>query len=477
MTQTSWRLFRNYRLALDAAAKSVLLALFTLALWAGLGSLTNPASAALPVSVNGQKLPSLAPMLKRVTPAVVNIATRGSEVVRESPMARDPFFRRFFSLPERIRRKPTSSLGSGVIIDANRGLLLTNHHVIEDADEIMVTLRDGRRFRATVVGSDEDTDVAVIRIAAENLTAAAVADSDRVEVGDFVVAIGNPFGLGQTVTSGIISALGRTGLGIEGYEDFIQTDASINVGNSGGALVNLRGELVGINTAILAQGGGNVGIGFAIPVNMALRVTEQLVTYGRVRRGLLGIEAQDLTPELADAFGLTPIGGAVVVAVHEGSAADEAGILPGDVLRAVNGRGIASGAQVRNAVGLLRVGESVELDLLRAGQKLTVVATLQEPTYALLHGEELHPAVEGAVFSNLPADHPLRGSLDGAVIISVDDRSPAAARGLRAGDLVIGANRVRIESIEQLRDIGQTSSGALVLNIQRGNSRLGLLLR
>ncbi len=210
---------------------------------------------------------------------------------------------------------------------------------------------------------------------------------------------------------------------------------------------------------------------------MALRVTEQLVTYGRVRRGLLGIEAQDLTPELADAFGLTPVGGAVVVAVHEGSAADEAGILPGDVLRAVNGRGIASGAQVRNAVGLLRVGESVELDLLRAGQKLTVSATLQEPTYALLHGEELHPAVEGAVFSNLPADHPLRGSLDGALIISVDDRSPAAARGLRTGDLIIGANRVRVESIEQLRDIGKSSPGTLVLNIQRGNSRLGLLLR
>jgi Do/DeqQ family serine protease len=435
------------------------------------------AHAALPVAVDGQPMPSLAPMLKRVTPAVVNIATRGAANVRESPLLRDPFFRRFFSLPETVRRKPTSSLGSGVIVDASAGLVITNHHVVKDAAEITVTLRDGARYKAQLVGTDAETDVALIRIEAAQLTAVAVADSDALEVGDFVVAIGNPFGLGQTVTSGIVSALGRTGLGIEGYEDFIQTDASINVGNSGGALVNLRGELVGINTAILAPGGGSVGIGFAIPVNMALRVAEHLVSHGRVRRGLLGVEAQDLTPELADAFGLPPKGGAVVVAVHGGSAAAEAGIRAGDVVLVVNGRATPSSAQVRNAIGLMRVGETVNLRLLRAGSHLEVAATLRAPDASVLAGEDLHVGLAGAVFADVPTNHPMHGRLHGALVALVERGSPAARRGLRPGDLIIAVNRERTESIAKLRGITAQADGSLILNLRRGNDGLTLLVR
>ncbi|MBD3670046.1 MAG: trypsin-like peptidase domain-containing protein, partial [Gammaproteobacteria bacterium] len=260
----------------------------------------QPALAALPLTDSqGQELPTLAPMLEQATPSVVNINTRSKVRVQNNPLLDDPFFRHFFNVPEQPRERSAQSLGSGVIIDADKGYIVTNNHVIDKADEIQVTLRDGRTYDAELVGTDPETDVAVIRIEADNLNAVPMADSDTLRVGDFVVAIGNPFGLGQTVTSGIVSALGRSGLGIEGYEDFIQTDASINPGNSGGALVNLKGELIGINTAIFSQSGGNIGIGFAIPVNMARDVVDQLVRHGEVRRGILGVQAQDLTPQLA----------------------------------------------------------------------------------------------------------------------------------------------------------------------------------
>ncbi|MDX2426446.1 MAG: trypsin-like peptidase domain-containing protein, partial [Cycloclasticus sp.] len=256
------------------------------------------AHAAFPSFMAEGPLPSLAPILDKVTPAVVNIATKNFVQQRENPLLQDPFFRRFFQIPNTPTKRSSQSLGSGVIVDAQKGLIITNHHVIGKADEITVTLRDGRSFNATVVGSDPESDVAVIKIKAEGLTKLKIADSDNLRVGDFVVAIGNPFGLGQTVTSGIVSALGRSGLGIEGYEDFIQTDASINPGNSGGALINLRGELIGINTAIIAPNGGNVGIGFAIPSNMAISLKDQLVKFGKTNRGQLGISVQDLTPDL-----------------------------------------------------------------------------------------------------------------------------------------------------------------------------------
>ncbi|MDO9242139.1 MAG: trypsin-like peptidase domain-containing protein, partial [Methylicorpusculum sp.] len=307
----------------------------------------SPAQSGLPVAVNGQKLPSLAPMLETSLPAVVNISTSTNVQVLEHPLMRDPFFRHFFQMPNQPSQRQKNSLGSGVIVDSRNGFVLTNNHVIDKADKIMVTLQDGRQLNAKLIGTDPDADIAVIQIPADNLTALPIANSDELRVGDFVIAIGNPFGLGQTVTSGIVSALGRSGLGIEGYENFIQTDASINPGNSGGALVNLNGEFVGMNTAILAPNGGNVGIGFAIPSNMAMTIKESLVKHGEVRRGLLGVSTQDLSPELVKAFGLETNKGAVVSKVEGNSPAARAGLEPGDIITKVNGQKIKGSHDIR----------------------------------------------------------------------------------------------------------------------------------
>ena len=322
---------------------------------------------------------TLAPMLERVIPGVVNIATQSQVAVERHPFFNDPFFRRFFELPPQQRNRIEQNLGSGVIVDAQRGLVLTSNHVIEAANAIEVTLQDGRSFAAKVIGSDPETDVAVIQIPAKELIGVPLGNSDVLRVGDFVVAIGSPFGLSQTVTSGIVSALGRTSLGIGGYEDFIQTDASINPGNSGGALVNLKGELVGINTAILGPNGGNIGIGFAIPVNMAHGIMEQLVEYGEVRRGQLGVVMQDLTPELARAFGIEGRSGAVITQVLRDTSAASAGLRPGDLIIAVNGHEVQSAAGLRNQIGLLRVGDTAALDIMRDGQPYTIKVRLQPP--------------------------------------------------------------------------------------------------
>jgi len=326
------------------------------------------------------QVPSLAPMLEQATPAVVNIATESTVAMRSNPLLDDPFFQRFFDLPE--QREPeerrVQSLGSGVVVDATEGYIVTNFHVIDQADSITITLQDGRNFEATVVGSDPDTDVALIRIDAPDLVALPLADSDRLRVGDYVVAIGNPFGLGQTVTSGIISALGRTGLGLEGYEDFIQTDAAINVGNSGGALVNLNGELVGLNTAIFAPGGGNVGIGFAIPVNLVSRLLEQILTYGEVRRGQLGVRVQTLTEELMDSLNLVTRRGALIEQVLPDSAAARAGLREGDIVTGVDGRPVRSAGDLRNLIGLREIGEQVALEVLRNGSPITVRVAIGE---------------------------------------------------------------------------------------------------
>ncbi|MGH8120162.1 MAG: Do family serine endopeptidase, partial [Gammaproteobacteria bacterium] len=327
--------------------------------------------AALPTAMEDKELPSLAPMLENVTPAVVNIATEGRIQLRQNPLFADPFFQQFFNIPDQPIERKTQSLGSGVIVDAKRGLVLTNNHVIANAVQITVTLRDGRHLEAELVGTDPETDVAVIRIPAEKLSALQPADSDKLRVGDFVVAIGNPFGLGQTVTSGIVSALSRSGLGIEGYEDFIQTDASINPGNSGGALVNLTGELIGINTAIFSQSGGNIGIGFAIPINLALSIMEQLLQHGQVQRGYLGVQVQDLSPDLAEAFGLKQQSGAVVNRIMENSPAAKAGLQPGDIITRINSRSIKNAGDVRNQIGLLRVGDNVDFEILREGKPQT----------------------------------------------------------------------------------------------------------
>lgn len=438
--------------------------------------LTFSAQAGLPARVDGQPLPSLAPMLERAMPAVVNIATLGHVEVRQNPLFQDPFFRHFFQVPDQPQKRRTQSLGSGVIVDAERGLILTNNHVIDNADKISVTLRDGRQLNAELIGTDPASDVAVIRIPAEHLTALPLADSESLRVGDFAVAIGNPFGLGQTVTSGIVSALGRTGLGIEGYEDFIQTDASINPGNSGGALVNLRGELIGINTAILAPGGGNVGIGFAIPIHMARKVMQQLLDYGEVKRGRLGVTAQDLTPDLARAFGLQQTRGTVIAQVEKGSAADRAGLQVGDIILAIDGKPVRNSADVRNRVGLLRVGSSVAIRLLRNGKEQTIEATIEAPKLEEIAGKPLNPRLAGARFSSLHEGMPGWGKAEGVMTTAVEPGSPAWNAGLREGDLIVSANRQPVKSLDDFRQ-AVAGSAQLLLNIQRGNGALFILIR
>ncbi len=435
-----------------------------------------PAPAALPAMVEGQPLPTLAPMLEQATPAVVNIATENRVQLRRNPLLDDPFFRHFFNIPDRPRERRAQSVGSGVVVDARRGYVITNHHVVDGADTITVTLRDGRQLEAKVIGSDSESDVAVIQVPARNLTALPLADSDRLRVGDFVVAIGNPFGLGQTVTSGIVSALGRTGLGIQGYEDFIQTDASINPGNSGGALVNLRGELVGVNTAIIAPGGGNVGIGFAIPANMVSRLMEQIVAHGSVRRGQLGVSVQDLTPDLARAFRLPASQGAVIAQVSPRSAAAKAGLKEGDVVLRVNERPIRDGGGLRNAIGLLEVGEAVRLEILRDGKPLTIDAKVGEYVPAKAEGDDIHPRLAGAVFEDISPNSPLAGRAQGVLVARVESGSPAARAGLRSNDIVTGVNHRAVTSTDELRQLAARGD-SLLLNLLRGQGELLLVLR
>ncbi len=433
------------------------------------------AVAVLPQAVDGDKLPSLAPMLERTTPAVVNISTRDVVKTRRSPLLNDPFFRYFFDLPKQPRKRKSHSLGSGVVVDDRRGFVITNHHVIEHAQEIIVTLRDGRRLDAIVVGADPETDVAVIKIPPEDLTALEFADSDTHRVGDFVVAIGNPFGLGQTVTSGIISAVGRTGLGIEGYEDFIQTDASINPGNSGGALVNLRGELVGINTAILAPSGGNVGIGFAIPSNMVRKVMEHVVKFGEVRRGQLGVSVQDLTPALAAAFDIPARQGAVVVEVERNSPAAKVGLQPGDIVVAMNDRPVRSAADLRNSVGLLGIGQTVQMEILRAGRPKTLTARIAEPSDTLLAGARLHRRLDGAVFGLTP----LSGNGQGKAVMvkQIERDSTAWNTGLRRGDIITQVNRQKVGDMDDLVRLVRANRDDLTLHMRRGNSSVYILIR
>jgi Do/DeqQ family serine protease len=361
---------------IDAANKGVRQMMYRLRLLAVLaiaivaGTVSSVAFAGAPIVGPDGQVPTLAPLLKEVTPAVVNIAVKGHEAV--NPLFNDPLYRRYYAVPEGAPTRETQAAGSGVIVDGAAGYVMTNNHVVEHADEIVVTLKDNRQLAAKLVGADSETDIAILQIAPKNLTAITIGDSEKLEVGDFVVAIGNPFGLGQTVTSGIVSALGRSGMHIENYENFIQTDASINPGNSGGALINLRGELVGINTAIIGPGGGNVGIGFAVPINMARSVMQQLVAYGEVKRGRIGIELEDLTPDIAEALSMDAQGGAVVSRVVKGSPAGRAGIKAGDVIIEVDGSPVRNSTDLRNRVGLTPIGQSMRLTILRRSGKSMV---------------------------------------------------------------------------------------------------------
>lgn len=441
-----------------------------LAVWAFLLLLAPSTWAALPLrDSQGEQLPSLAPMLEQVNPAVVNISTFATRSVY-NPLLNDPFFRHFFNIPDQQpQQRRSQSAGSGVIIDAGKGIVITNAHVIDGADEIKVSLTDGRTLDAKLIGSDPEVDIAVLEVKADNLKAVKTANSDRVRVGDFVVAIGNPFGLGQTVTTGVVSALGRTGLGIEGYENFIQTDASINPGNSGGALVDLNGELVGINTAIIAPAGGNVGIGFAIPVNMALNSVHQILEHGEVRRGQLGVVIQDLTADLAEAFNIKGRQGVVVAEVQEDSAADDAGIEAGDVIIELDGKPMTSAAQLRNSVGLKKIGDKVSVKLLRDGDTKKLTVKIGERTQPVAASQSLHPSLEGArlVVSSQPK---------GIKVDAIDPNSPAARSGLQPGDIIFSANNMRVESLEQLKKALERRDQS-VLRVRRGNMALYLVLR
>lgn len=433
--------------------------------------------AAIPVTALQGDVPTLAPMLKKSMPAVVNIAT-SSTVKVQNPLLDDPFFREFFFRGQKPqpRERKTQSIGSGVIVDAQKGYVLTNQHVIDNADEIFVVLQDNRRIAAKIIGSDKATDVAVLQIDAKDLIALPMSDSDAVEVGDFAVAIGNPVGLGHTVTSGIISAVGRSGLGIEEYEDFIQTDASINPGNSGGALINLKGELIGINTAIYSRTGGNIGIGFAIPVNMARSVMDQLLEHGEIKRGMLGVQIQDLTPELAEAMDVKVGSGALVSSVMEGSAAAKAGLKQGDIITAIDNSDVADASTLRNRVGLKRIGETVKLAVLRDGKALSLKATIGDMPEAAVATEKDLPRLAGAHFgAGIPDNHPLLGKVEGVYISDVDAGSAAWRAGLRPGDVIVSVNKKAVKSFQEL-STAANSKGNLLLYVRRPEGALYIVI-
>ncbi len=454
--------------------KKQTLLLSALALSLGLSlSAPAPVLAALPSQVPGQPaIPSLAPMLEKVLPAVVSVRVEGTAVQEQRvPEELKNFFGE--SMPDQ-QAQPFEGLGSGVIIDAAKGYVLTNNHVINHAQKISVQLNDGREFDAKLIGGDDQSDIALIQLQnASNLTQIQVADSDKLRVGDFVVAVGNPFGLGQTATSGIVSALGRSGLNLEGFENFIQTDASINRGNSGGALLNLNGELIGINTAILAPGGGSVGIGFAIPANMAQTLAKQLMQSGEVKRGLLGIKGTEMSADIAKAFNLNTQRGAFVSEVLPNSGSAKAGIKAGDVIVSLNGRPLNSFAELRSRIATTEPGTKVKLGLLRAGKAQEVEVTLDKSTSSSASADIIAPALQGATLS----DGQLKDGTKGITINSVEKASAAAQAGLQKDDVIVGVNRARVSSIAEMRKLLESKPAIIALHIVRGNDSLYLLLR
>jgi serine protease Do/serine protease DegQ len=419
---------------------------------------------------SGESLPSLAPILDQVTPAVVNIATY-TNVQVTNPLLEDPFFRRFFNIPDSRRRyRRTQSAGSGVVVDAKNGYIVTNNHVVDRAHEITISLADGRSMPAKLVGTDPQVDLAVLQVDPEGLTEISFADSADLRVGDFVIAIGNPFGLDQTVTSGIVSALGRSGLGIEGYEDFIQTDASINPGNSGGALVNLNGNLIGINTAILSRSGGNIGIGFAIPSNLVASIMNQLIEHGEVRRGYLGIGVQAMSSELAEAFEVDWREGVVVVEVDPDGAAEDAGLTPGDIIVKVGDRDIKRLSDFHSQSAVLMIGDDIEVLVLRDGKRKRV------KVFEKLGGDRLDERLAGVEFQNFRSqEDPSMGA--GVLVTDVTDDSRAWANGLRPGDIIVAANRQPTRNISELGDGVRRDARRVLLRVYRAGQYGYIVIR
>ena len=418
-----------------------------------LALVSSGAIAALPTSVGGQAVTSLAPLVEAATPAVVNI--------RVTQVRRNPFGR-----PGEV-----GGAGSGVIVDAKNGYILTNHHVVGEADEIQVSLIDGRTLDAEIVGSDAGTDIALIKVEADDLTEMPIGDSEDVRVGDFVIAIGNPYGLTHTVTSGIVSALGRTNISRDGFEDFIQTDASINPGNSGGALVNMSGELIGINSMIFSRSGGNVGIGFAVPTSIASSIMGQILDFGEIRRGLLGVNIQSIDREAAETLDIDVEGGALITRVFPESAAEKAGLEVGDIIVGVNDKKVTSAAELRNTIGLLRSGDKIDISYLRDNKSRSTSAELGRAEDQLMSGADIHPGLAGASFA------PSSTSSDSGVeVTNVEEGSPAAQRGLRSGDVITAVNRVLVRNLRDLAAIAENNR-ILFLLVQRGDRSIMLQIR
>lgn len=455
--------------------KSLLLSAVALSVGINL-AMASSAMATLPAQVQNQPLPSLAPMLEKVLPAVVSVHVEGTATDDQTQDLPEPL-KRFFGQQgqgDDAQPQPFEGLGSGVIIDAQKGYVLTNNHVVNGADKISVQLSDGREYDAKLIGRDEQTDIALIQLQnASNLTQVKVADSDQLRVGDFAIAIGNPFGLGQTATSGIISALGRSGLNLEGLENFIQTDAAINRGNSGGALVNLNGELIGINTAILASSGGNIGIGFAIPGNMAMELAQQLIATGEVKRGQLGIKGTEMTADMARAFNVDAQRGAFVSEVLPKSAAATAGIKAGDIITSVEGKPIASFAELRVKIATTPPGKEVKIGLLREGKPLSVTVKLDASARTMSSDELMTPALQGASLS----DGQLPDGNKGVKVDAVQKGTPAEQMGLQKDDVIIGVNRTRVQGLDEMRKVLASKPPFLALNVVRGGESLYLLLR
>lgn len=448
----------------------------------GLSTLTMPmvAQANLPTSVDGQALPSLAPMIEKVRPAVVSIAVEGKTQASRSTRQRAvPEEFEFFFGPDAFGDRQGSPRqfrgeGSGVIINSEKGYVVTNNHVIDKAEKITVKLEDGREFKAKLVGADPQSDVALIQLEEpQNLTEIKIADSDKLRVGDFTVAIGNPFGLGQTVTSGIVSALGRsTGSLDSGYESYIQTDAAVNRGNSGGPLINLQGELIGINTAIISPSGGNAGIAFAIPSNMANNLVQQIIEFGEVKRGLLGIKGGELNADLAKEFNVDAQQGAFISEVIADSAASKAGLKAGDVITALNGQKIRSFAELRAKVATTGAGKEIELTYLRDNKEETVKVTLQSDEQTKTTADNLLPALKGAEFSNYNDK-----GVKGVEITKVEKGSTAERYDFKKGDVIVGVNRNKVENIGELRKILDSKPSVIALNVVRDGANFYVILQ